>query len=82
MARRDIKERKETVQGENGEFYEAMPSVEAPLYRDTYVESEREIDTADGGLSGWAILGLVLLGLLLLLLLTGNYFGTPTPTTQ
>jgi hypothetical protein len=72
---RDMRERQERVEGEDGQFYEAMPSVEAPLYRDTYVEREREVEDGDRGMSGWAILGLVLLGLLLLLLLTGNLFN-------
>lgn len=51
------------------EFYEAMPAAPArPVYR----EDPLLVEDDSASISGWAILGLVLLAILILLLFTGG----------
>jgi hypothetical protein len=58
---------------DNEEFYEAMPatSSERAYYRDEPDALERD-DTDRTALSGWAVIGLILLALVALLLLFGR----------
>jgi hypothetical protein len=84
--KRVVTEREES---NNNEFYEAMPgTMERPVYREDPVVIERDADRT--GLSAWAVLGLVVLAILVLLLLfgrggilgpsTSRSVNIPTPT--
>lgn len=75
MKRRVIK-RVQRREQPREEFYEAMPAAPAqPVYREGPVY--RDDEPADRLFSGWAILGLIVLGLVVLLLLFGRTSMTP-----
>ncbi|HSX47883.1 MAG TPA: hypothetical protein VLF41_00015 [Candidatus Nanoarchaeia archaeon] len=68
--KRRIISKTHTEETPEDEFYEAMPAAQSrPVYREDPLLVEED-DRAD--MSGWAILGLVLLAVLILLLFTGG----------